>query len=239
MSGEEGSSGENRELRKAVIVYTVRTIVAFTIMGLIFFLSAGRIDISQGWLALGIFFGYVIVQIVIFYKWNPDLLIARLKRRIGPYKWDKVFMILLGVLMYGMFAVFGLDVGRFQWSSLGFPFLITGLVLFGLSGALMTWAMVVNRFFENIVRIQTDRNHQVISNGPYSKIRHPGYLAGFLNFLAFPLIIGSAYGLIPIVALGALMVVRTSLEDKVLQEELDGYAEYAKRVKYKLIPLIW
>ena len=141
--------------------------------------------------------------------------------------------------MYGMFAVFGLDVGRFQWSSLGLPFLISGLVLFVISGALMTWTMVVNRFFENIVRIQTDRGHQVISNGPYQYIRHPGYLFGLLNFLAFPLIIGSAYGLFIIIPLGILMVVRTSLEDKVLQQELGGYAEYAKKTKYRLIPCIW
>ena len=141
--------------------------------------------------------------------------------------------------MYGMFVVFGLDIGRFQWSYLGQPFFILGLVIFILSGILMTWAMVVNRHFENIVRIQTDRNHQVITSGPYSAIRHPGYLAGFLNYAAFPLIIGSAFGLLIIVPLGILLVIRTIYEDRTLQEELDGYAEYAKRVKYKLIPYIW
>ncbi|MFX1293715.1 MAG: methyltransferase family protein [Promethearchaeota archaeon] len=239
MSGEESSLAEVKELRNATITYIVRTIVGITLMGLIFFLSAGRINIPQGWLMLGIYFCFAIIQIFIFHKLNPDLLIARMKRRVGPYKWDKVFIALFGLCMYGLFAVFGLDVGRFQWSSLGFPFLIIGFIVFGFSGVLATWAMVVNRHFENIVRIQSDRNHQVITNGPYSIIRHPGYLASFLNFLALPFIIGSAFGLILIAFFGVLFVARTSLEDKTLQQELEGYKDYAKKVKYKFIPFIW
>ncbi|NVM53293.1 MAG: isoprenylcysteine carboxylmethyltransferase family protein [Candidatus Helarchaeota archaeon] len=229
---------KSEELKKALVQMTVRTIIGLALMSLALFLSVGHLDVPRGWLTLGLYLGFAITEILIFYKWNPDLIIARMQRRIGPYKWDKVFMVLLGVFLYGMFVVYGLDI-RFQWWSLNKYYIIVGLVLFLVGGILLTWSMVVNRYFENIVRIQTDRAHKVISAGPYSVIRHPGYLGAGVQMIAFPFIIGSGIGLFIVIAIIIMMVVRTSLEDKTLQNELDGYAEYAKRVKYKLIPYIW
>jgi protein-S-isoprenylcysteine O-methyltransferase Ste14 len=103
----------------------------------------------------------------------------------------------------------------------------------------VTWATSVNKFFEPSVRIQTDRGHRVIDAGPYADIRHPGYAFGFLLSLGMPLALGSLWALIPAVMLCPLLVTRTVLEDRTLQNELPGYKEYAERVRYRLLPGVW
>jgi protein-S-isoprenylcysteine O-methyltransferase Ste14 len=103
----------------------------------------------------------------------------------------------------------------------------------------VTWATSVNKFFEPSVRIQTDRGHRVIDIGPYGIIRHPGYAFGFAFFLGIPLALGSLWALIPAVMLCPLLVVRTVLEDRTLQNELPGYKQYAQRVRYRLVPGVW
>jgi protein-S-isoprenylcysteine O-methyltransferase Ste14 len=103
----------------------------------------------------------------------------------------------------------------------------------------LTWAEAVNKFFEPFVRIQTDRGHHVIDTGPYAIIRHPGYALSFPFFLGIPLALGSLWGLIPAILMSTFLVVRTILEDRTLQEELPGYEEYARRVRYRLVPGVW
>jgi protein-S-isoprenylcysteine O-methyltransferase Ste14 len=136
-------------------------------------------------------------------------------------------------------VIAGLDVDRFLWSSLDIYFAVVGLVLLSISTAIINWAMIVNRFFEPTVRIQKDRGHRVITSGPYKIVRHPGYLAGILYTLSIPLIIGSLYTFIPVGIYVFLIVVRTLLEDRTLQKELNGYPEYAKKVRYRLLPWLW
>jgi protein-S-isoprenylcysteine O-methyltransferase Ste14 len=102
-----------------------------------------------------------------------------------------------------------------------------------------SWAMVANRFFAALVRIQTDRGHTVVSTGPYRIMRHPGYAGGMLADLSFPFLLGSAWALIPIAIVLALIIIRTSLEDQTLKEELPGYQEYAAHVRYRLLPGVW
>jgi len=136
-------------------------------------------------------------------------------------------------------VIAGLDVGRFLWSSLDIYFAVVGLVLFIVNTVLINWAMLANPYFEPTVRIQKDRGHRVISSGPYKIVRHPGYLAGILYTLSIPLIIGSLYTFIPVGIYVLLIVVRTLLEDRTLQRELNGYSEYSKKVKYRLLPWLW
>jgi len=112
-------------------------------------------------------------------------------------------------------------------------------MLIAVSSILLNWAMIVNPHFEPTVRIQKDRGHKVITSGPYNIVRHPGYLAGILFILSIPLMIGSVFTFIPAGIYVFLVTVRTWLEDKTLQEELDGYSEYAERIKYRLFPGIW
>jgi protein-S-isoprenylcysteine O-methyltransferase Ste14 len=104
---------------------------------------------------------------------------------------------------------------------------------------LSTWAAGVNRFYSRFVRIQTERGHAVISDGPYRYLRHPGYLGQILFSLASALALGSLWALIPGSLFALLLVVRTGLEDRTLLEELEGYRDYRQRVRHRLIPYLW
>lgn len=207
----------------------------------VFFASAGRRDLPRAWLFFGAALVYFVASTLALYRYNPELVVVRLTvRREGSRRWDEVLMRvanLTGMLL--MPAVAGFDVGRYGWSSLGMIYVVPGFALFVLGAVLITWAMSVNRFFESTVRIQEDRGHVVVSTGPYGLVRHPGYLAGIVWMSSIPLIIGSLYAFIPLALYGALMFLRTYLEDKTLQEELPGYSEYAERVRFRLIPWVW
>jgi protein-S-isoprenylcysteine O-methyltransferase Ste14 len=102
-----------------------------------------------------------------------------------------------------------------------------------------SWALIVNRFFSGTVRIQTERGHHVVTDGPYRIVRHPGYAGGLLGFVMIPFLLDSLWALIPTFLLTVVLVVRTALEDATLQKELPGYAEYAQRTRYRLIPGVW
>ena len=102
-----------------------------------------------------------------------------------------------------------------------------------------SWAMFANRFFSSHVRIQTERGHTVISEGPYRVVRHPGYAGGLISWLAAPVFFSSYWVIIPMVLVLIASVIRTALEDQTLLVELPGYKDYARKVKYRLIPGIW
>jgi protein-S-isoprenylcysteine O-methyltransferase Ste14 len=135
--------------------------------------------------------------------------------------------------------VAGLD-HRFVWSPV-FPLwlIVLGFILTSLGYAFGVWAFVENRFFSSVVRIQTDRGHVVCDSGPYRLVRHPGYAGTILALLGIVLALGSVWTLIPAAVALIIAVVRTALEDQTLQEELPGYRDYARRVRYRLIPGIY
>jgi protein-S-isoprenylcysteine O-methyltransferase Ste14 len=112
-------------------------------------------------------------------------------------------------------------------------------ILIVLSFMLITWAPLVNRHLETYIRIQLDRNHSVCDNGPYRIVRHPAYLGLILLFIGMPLSLGSVWGLIPAVLAVAFIIIRTNLEDRILQTELSGYQEYTNRTRYRIFPGIW
>jgi protein-S-isoprenylcysteine O-methyltransferase Ste14 len=178
---------------------------------------------------------------VVQYKLNPELIAARLViKREGSKLWDEILMRSSNlVVLIALPVVAGLDVGRFHWSSLDFAFVFPGFVLLIFSTFLLNWAMAVNPFFEPTVRIQKERGHKVIASGPYSYVRHPGYLAGLLFVFSFPLLVGSVFAFVPAGIYMILVVLRTSLEDRTLTRELFGYSEYSKKVRYKLFPWVW
>ena len=222
---------------KQIVVSTVM----MGVMMAVFFASAGRRDIPRAWLFFGAAFVYFVASTLALYRFNPELLIARLTlRREGSKTWDEILMRaanLMGMLLIP--AVAGLDLGRYGWSSLDIIYAVPGFVLFILGAVLITWAMIVNRYFESTVRIQEDRDHEVVSTGPYRFVRHPGYLSGILWMSSVPLILGSLYTLLPVMIYSVMMILRTHLEDRTLRDELPGYAEYAERVRFRLIPWVW
>jgi len=225
----------------ALIKQTILSSVMLVIMLIIFCVSAGSFRIKRLWLFAAIAFIYFLGSNITLYKLNPELLIQRLKiRRKGSKTWDEILVrasILSAMILVP--AVSGLDIGRYQWSSLGFSCVYVDIILLIVSSVLINWAMIVNPFFEPTVRIQNEQEHRVISPGPYAYVRHTGYLSGIMWITSIPLILGSLYGLLPVAFYTTLMIIRTYLEDETLKEELAGYIEYSKRVRHRLFPYIW
>ena len=232
---------DTKRLRAAGIKSFLLACVMLALQMTIFFISSGYVFGIRPWMFFGASFIHYTISTAVQYKLNPKLLVQRLKRkRAGSELWDEILMRVSNLtVLVAVPIVAGLDIGRFQWSSLDVQLAVLGFVFLTLSTILINWAMVVNPHFEPTVRIQKDRSHKVISSGPYKIVRHPGYLAGILFTLSIPLIIGSALTFIPVGIYAAFFIIRTSLEDRTLHKELDGYAEYAQQVKYKLFPGIW
>jgi protein-S-isoprenylcysteine O-methyltransferase Ste14 len=220
---------------------TLLSSTMLAIMMFIFFSAAGTTNLPRSWYFFTVAFIYFLLSNITLYKYNPNLLIQRLKiRRKGSKKWDEILVRVSNLTALILIPIItGLDIGRYDWSNLGQSYLILGYVLLGGSSVLINWAMVVNPFFEATVRIQEEREHRVISSGPYAFVRHPGYLSGILWVGSIPLILGSFYGLFPFLLYSGFIVLRTYLEDEVLFEELSGYREYALKVRYRLFPGLW
>ena len=154
--------------------------------------------------------------------------------------WDKVLAPLMAVsISFPMVIVAGLD-HRYNWSP-EFPLWLSviGFILIAFGYAFAAWAVTENRFFSSVVRIQTDRGHVVCDTGPYRFVRHPGYAGNILPLFGIVLALDSVWTLIPTAVALLIMVIRTVLEDRTLQEELPGYRDYAQRVRYRLIPGIY
>ncbi len=173
---------------------------------------------------------------------HPGLLAERQnKEKFQSAKaWDKVLAPLMALsLMFPLVIVAGLD-HRFGWSPV-FPLwlIVIGFILISLGYAFAVWALAENRFFSSVVRIQTDRGHVVCDSGPYRIVRHPGYAGNILPLLGIVLALSSVWTLIPATVALIITVIRTALEDQTLQEELPGYRDYARRVRYRLIQGIY
>ncbi len=154
--------------------------------------------------------------------------------------WDKVLAPLMALSIgFPLVIVAGLD-HRYGWSP-AFPLwlIMLGFILISLGYAFSAWAFVENRFFSSVVRIQTDRGHVVCDSGPYRIVRHPGYAGNIPPLLGIVLALGSVWTLLPAVVALIITVIRTALEDQTLHEELPGYKDYARRVRYRLIPGIY
>ena len=203
------------------------------------FISSGRLDWVMAWVYIGISVGIIIINALIILPKNPELIVERGQIKEDAKKWDIMLIKLSTPVWVGTLLVAGLDV-RFGWSPQ--PILAIQLVAMAfvvLGFALVSWAMASNKFFSSLVRIQKDRGHTVVTSGPYQYMRHPGYVGALTYSLATPLLLGSLWALIPVALTMFMVIVRTVLEDKTLLDELDGYQDYARRVRYRLLPGIW
>ena len=229
-----------QRLNKDGIKYLLAPFRWTLFMTVSFFLAAGRLDISRAWLAFGIHFLGAIAGAMLMWRFAPGLANQRASVRQGTKTWDKVILTIYFFLVLLVIpATAGLDVGRYRWSQLGINYALAGVALYGAFFLLLYWAMLINEHFEGTSRIQNDRGHRVIMNGPYRLVRHPGYVAMMFACLSDSFIIGSLYSLIPSISAIVVAVIRTVLEDRMLQTELEGYSAYAQKTKYRLIPGIW
>lgn len=220
----------------------IAMILVYIFIPLVLFVCAGDLAWWQAWLFSALIFTAGIGGRYLAERRHPGLLAERQSReKIKEAKaWDQVLSRLMSFSVgFPPVIVAGLD-HRFQWSS---PFslwlTLTGFMLIVFGYAVAVWALVENRFFSGVVRIQTDREHVVCDSGPYRIIRHPGYAGNILPLFGIVLALDSLWALIPAVAGLVIVVIRTVLEDRTLQEELPGYRDYARRVRYRLFPGIW
>jgi len=214
----------------------------YFIIPLIFFVCAGDVGWWQGWAFSVLFSGAGVGGRFLAEKRHPGLMAERqnIEKMQGAKAWDKVLAPLMAIsFSFPLVIVAGLD-HRYGWTPLFPTWLnILGLVLIALGYAFAVWAIAENRFFSTTVRIQTERGHSVCDSGPYRFVRHPGYAGNILAAAAIIMALDSLWTLIPAVAALVITVIRTSLEDKTLHEELTGYREYATHVRYRLFPGIY
>jgi protein-S-isoprenylcysteine O-methyltransferase Ste14 len=212
------------------------------LMAVLLFAAAGTLDWPMGWAYIVLTVAVTLGSRVLLLRVHPDLVAERshMDDRQGAQEWDKKIMPLVAMLgPLALLIVAGLD-KRFAWSpQIGYALPITALLLTMLGAIFSTWAMLANRFFSAIVRIQKDRGQTVISDGPYRFVRHPGYLGGIVANICGPVALGSLWALIPGLLVAGLTVYRTAREDKLLHDELDDYKAYAQRVRYRLLPGVW
>jgi protein-S-isoprenylcysteine O-methyltransferase Ste14 len=216
----------------------VPLVFSLALTSLCLFLSSGNVFWPNAWILLGLNFAASVTTTALLSR-DPELRAERSNVKAGK-GWDKpvVFVVvLLGPMATWITA--GLDHRLHGSESMGTLAVVTGLLVGVLAAALVAWAMESNRFFSAVVRIQKDRGHVVISSGPYRFVRHPGYAGMSLFTLVTPLILDSRLAFVPALLTAAVWLLRTALEDRTLQRELAGYAEYARTVRYKLIPVIW
>lgn len=205
------------------------------VLGGLLFGVAGRIDLPFFWAALAV---PTIAGLFMVHRLDPELMKERWHPGAGGV--DRHTRMVAAPFWLAHFVIAGLDVGRYHWSdSVPAALQVVGLVLVVAGYVLAGWAISVNRFFSPVVRIQSERGHVVVTEGPYRWVRHPGYAAILLGLPAGGLMLGSWWSLAPFIPAAVLILRRTVIEDRFLQQHLEGYAEYAERVRSRLLPGVW
>jgi protein-S-isoprenylcysteine O-methyltransferase Ste14 len=218
----------------------LRTILVALLIGGLMFVSAGTYDWPGAWMFLGLLAtmglggGFWLLQT------DPELFEERMKPMFqrGQKGWDKLLMAAVLPLWFSWFVVMGLD-RRYGWSSVPLSMQLLGACLLILMMVIVFYTLRENRFAAPVVRVQTERGHRVVSTGPYAFVRHPMYASMLFYGLGVPLLLGALSGLIVSCLLIVLIGVRAVLEERTLAAELPFYADYAARVRYRLVPLVW
>ena len=204
-------------------------------------LITGRWDWWEAWIYAGIWILGAVGSRALAARRHPDLIVERslFMRHKNEKPWDRILSPLVGLGGGLIPLVAGLE-ARFDPSfACGLPIKIVSLAVILAGYSLASYALIENRFFSALVRIQTDRGHRVVSSGPYRWLRHPGYAGALMSFWATPPWLDSWWAFIPAALVMAVLVIRTLLEDETLRKELDGYDDYARRVRYRLLPGVW
>ena len=202
---------------------------------------AGDFSWKAGWLYIAILIAFLACHPLLLIPINPALLAERARgtQTEDTKQWDRILtMIGPGLMPFLSQVVSAID-RRFAWTDFPFSVQLIGAVLVVLGYGIFLWAMVINGFFAEGVRIQSERGHKVCQEGPYQIVRHPGYSGSIMAVIGTPLILDSIWGLVPALIAIVFIFIRTLLEDRSLQSELDGYGEYTKKVRYRLFPRLF
>jgi protein-S-isoprenylcysteine O-methyltransferase Ste14 len=223
-------------------MYLLLNLVLVIIVGLlpavVLCALAGRWDLWNVWVTAGIFAALAAFQSLVLYRQSPAILKERTTLGTGGrVRWTVgLVFVVVNIVQW---IISGLD-QRFHWSNSVPPAgVVAGIVLFAIGWGLFTWSALVNPFFSPEVRLQAERGQRVIHEGPYAIVRHPGYATNLLTVVATGLALNSLVALLPAVVFAAVVVRVTAFEDRMLHEELAGYATYAAKVRFRLMPGVW
>jgi protein-S-isoprenylcysteine O-methyltransferase Ste14 len=218
---------------------TLQAVVTCAVVTGLVFGSAGTLSWWNGWLFVVAYCSLIVVTTGFFSK-SPELVKERWTAGKKAKTWDRGLVVLMAVVLPLLNVLLaGLD-HRLGWTGeMPVAVVVASFFLMLISSGLMFWAVRVNPFFSSHVRIQSDRGQKVVSDGPYRYVRHPGYTGAITFNLAAPVVLGSLVAVWVGMAMLLVIVLRTVLEDKMLQSELPGYKEYAAGVRYRLIPFLW
>jgi protein-S-isoprenylcysteine O-methyltransferase Ste14 len=226
---------------RLVLNALIQTIVWFGFMGVIIFSAAGTIHYAGGWFYLGEMVAFSVVLGLHGAHADPGLLKERLKppvQKDQPLA-DKLVIIPFLILFFVGLGVMAADAERWHWSSMPRSVQWAGCGLLLATIVFMNWTMRTNSFAAPVVKIQEDRGQSVITTGPYAIVRHPLYFGALFYIAGTSLVLGSWWGLAMVPILGFLLVIRIGIEEKTLRMGLEGYDDYARRVRWRLVPLIW
>lgn len=239
MASQLNSSTAPKPSRRLIAVHLLQTTGTFVVLGSILFIAAGRLAWREAWIFIIVYYLIGLATAAWMLRANPELVQERARPGKNVKSWDNLLVGINLVLSLGLFAVIGVDAGRLDGSDMPVWLQIIGLLGFIPAFGLPLWAARTNAFLSSRVRIQEERDHRVVTEGPYGYIRHPMY-AGMICFnLSLPLLFGSWWGVAVGLVINGLICARTALEDKTLQAELPGYREYSRQVRYRLLPGVW
>ena len=218
-------------------------VIRMTLFAIALLWPAGTIKWWEAWVIVGLWTVFGVVMTIYLSRYDPALLAERM--RLLPIQkdqkaWDKLMMLLFTIAGIALYIVPGFDVIRYQWTEpLPMWLEIIAMLIHLPCFWFLWWVMRENTYLSQVVKIDNERGHQVITSGPYAIVRHPMYSVVIVLLFAVPVALGSRYSLILALILTLLMIVRTYFEDQTLHEELQGYPEYAQKTTYRLMPGVW
>ena len=222
-----------------IFLRILQLIALVIIQGVLLFASAGSLRWPAGWWYIGLYVLMLLLASFLMIPNRREVVEERSKGAKGGKTWDRWLTQLMIIPSLGLLVLTGLD-QRWNWTQpLPLWLRLSGVVIFILGYALVLWAMYTNKYFSQVVRIQSERGHVAVTDGPYRIVRHPGYLGMSTSILGAVFILDSLYGLACFLLYLVLIITRAALEDHMLQAELPGYAEYATRTRYRLFPGVW
>lgn len=213
-------------------------VVELAILGGVLFGIAGRVDWPAAWLVILLFTGHLVLSGWLLFRRRPELLEERLTTASNVPRWDRSIARGNRILL-PIFLATALDAGRFEWSAMPMVVRAIGTAAVIAAIGVIYWCAAANHFLSARSRIQSERGHTVVQHGPYRFVRHPMYASRIVLTMGVALILGSWIALVPAVLIALLLVLRTSLEDRLLTTELPGYRQYAEHVPERLVPGLW